>query len=122
MTTICGAVRCNSRGAASSNLAIQIPLIAQDFPEIADVHHGTINLHLDRMLLVLTSDYRSKGISWGKPNDPEVFDFLRIKLEAPEGAAAINAWIYIAHGSPHRMTPGVHEIIAPKLQIADGDR
>src|SRR4051812_39894185 len=117
MTTICGVVQPGFR-AAGGNLIMQIPLIEKAFPEIANVHKwGTLNLLLEKMLLVLTPDHRTKVLFWNKnkPQENEAFDFLRIKIEAPEGAQEIDAWIYIAHGSEHRNTPRVHEIIAPTI-------
>jgi|ERR1041385_948706 hypothetical protein len=119
MITLSGVRKPCSGGAATKNLVKQIPLIANEFPEIAAVHRGTINLHLEKGLLVLTPDYRTNSIPWGDifGEQGEVFDFLRIGLEAPEGNPAIPAWIYIAHGSAHRNTFCVHEIIAPFVNL-----
>ena len=108
---------------ATSNLAIQLPMIATEFPEIADCHLGTINLLLDTPLLVLTPDHRTRPIPWSPEFDPgEIFDFLRIVLEAPVNAAPVPAWLYIAHWSPHRADLRVHEVLAPKMPVRYGDR
>jgi hypothetical protein len=108
-------------GAASGNLAIQLPLIAQEFPEIANCHPGTINLELNCPLLVLAPDHRTRAIFWDKSfPDGEVFDLLRIEFEAPVGASSVQAWLYIPHGSPHRRKPRIHEVIAPKLTLQPG--
>jgi len=45
------------------------------------------------------------------------FDLLRIELEVPFEGARHPAWLYIAHQSPHRATPRVHEVIAPYIDL-----
>jgi hypothetical protein len=101
-------------GTATTNLATQLPLIAREFPEVAACHHGTINLNLDSPLFVIAPDHRTKQIHWNDKDFPdgEVFDWLRIQIEAPVGASPVNAWLYIPHGSIHRGTPTVHEVMA----------
>jgi hypothetical protein len=106
-------------GAANKTLSLQIPLIAQEFPEIASCHRGSINLELDAPLLVMAPDHRTKPIAW-LPNSPqtEMFDFLRVQLEAPVDTVAVQAWLYIPHGSPHRRTPCTHEVITSHIDLA----
>ena len=109
--------------AATGNLRIQLPLIAEEFPEVANSYHGTINLLLDCPLLVLAPDHRTEPISWHRDYPQgEVFDLLRVKLEAPTGAAAVLAWLFIPHGSPHRKNLRLHEVIAPRLKLDEGAR
>ena len=109
-------------GRAAGDLAFQIPRFAVDFPEVDDCHLGTINLILDRPLLVAKPDYR-KQVAWGTdPSQLHGFDFLRIEIEAPIGAAPVRAWLYIPHRSLHRKHLNVHEVIAAKLPIKHGDR
>jgi hypothetical protein len=108
--------------AAHGNLAVQLPLIAAEFPEVAACHYGTINVELAVPLFVIAPDHRTQAIHWndaGFPNG-EVFDLLRIQFEAPLDAGPVNAWLYIPQGSPHRRTPCIHEVIAPHLNIAAG--
>jgi hypothetical protein len=116
MLTISGIYK-KCAGAASGNLKVQLPLLEQEFPEIKGCFSGTLNLQLHHPLLVLTPDHRSKAIDWQPEKHPggEVFDLLRIELEAPEGAEPIRAWLYIAHNSDHRRNPTSHELIAPPL-------
>jgi hypothetical protein len=123
MLTI-GGVFTSGAGAASGNLAIQLPLLEEEFPEIKVCKHGTLNVQFDSPLLVLSPDHRSKAINWQPNNHPggEVFDLLRIELEAPEGAARTCAWLYIAHNSDHRKDPIIHEVMAPPLNIAKNKR
>ena len=75
-------------------------------------------LLLDRPLLILAPDHRTEPIPW-HPDLPqgEVFDLLRIELEAPTGATAVPAWLFIPHGSPHRQNLRLHEVIAAKLDL-----
>jgi hypothetical protein len=123
MLTIGGILR-SGAGAASGNLRIQLPLLEMEFPEVQGCKPGTLNVQFDSPLLVLTADHRSKAINWQPQHHPggEVFDLLRIELEAPDGAARTRAWLYIAHNSDHRKNPTMHEIIAPPLTLATGAR
>lgn len=102
-------------GAASGNLRVQVPLIADHFPEIRSCHCGTINLVLTHSLIVVKPDFRTPPINWQPQHHPngEIFDILRVMLEAPIGADPVRAWIYIALNSDHRKTPNTHEVIAP---------
>ena len=98
--------------AGAENLKVQLPLVIEEFPEIRDTFLGTINLELDKGLLVLSSDHRTRPINWHPEHAPgEVFDFLRIRFEGPEGSQPISAWLYIAHNSPHRSNLKIHELI-----------
>jgi hypothetical protein len=108
MITIEG-VRCEGLNAAHNNLQTQLPLIAEEFPEVAECYHGTINVELPVPLIVVAPDHRSKPIYWDNANFPhgEVFDLLRIEFEAPLDAAPVTAWLYIPHGSPARRTPWI---------------
>jgi hypothetical protein len=123
MLTIGGDYK-SGAGAASVNLQDQLPLLEREFPEIQGCKPGTLNLLLDSPLLVLTPDHRSRAIDWQPEHHPggEVFDLLRIDLEAPEGAARTRAWLYIAHASDHRVNPKMHEVIAPPLALSSGAR
>lgn len=107
-------------GVATGTLARQLPLIAQDFPEVADCFPGTLNLKLELPLEITRPDHRTHPLAWtpsGKTR--EVFDLLRIELELPHFPAPVPAWLYVAHRSPHRATPTLHEVIAPWLAIGD---
>lgn len=105
-------------GVAIRNLRLQLPLIEKEFPEIASCHRGTINLELERPLDNLQPDYRTRPIHWvpGSHNT-EVFDFVRIALELPDHGELIPAWLYVAHRSPHRRNPRIHEVITRQLDL-----
>ena len=111
-------------GFASKELPFLLPLFALDFPEVAGCLHGSINLILDRPLLVVKPDHRSKPLDWrGDPNRLDGYDFLRIEFEAPIGTASVKAWLYIPHVCQHRKYLNVHEVITTtKLPMKHGDR
>src|SRR3984893_11856047 len=99
----------NGTGTAHQNLVLQLPAIAAEFPEVANAHRGTINLQLTLPVFVLAPDHRTRPIQWQPPgNPPEIFDLLRVEIEAPVGAVRVACWLYIAHFSPHRHTPHIH--------------
>jgi len=103
-------------GAAHKLLPLQLPKIRQEFPELTGIHLGTLNVTLESALIVAVPDHRTKPIRWhADSTEGEVFDLLRIRLEAPIGAPEVRAWFYIPHWSPHRADPHLHEILAPKI-------
>ena len=73
----------SGRGIASRCESKQLPLIAEEFPEVSGCHCGTINLQLDRPLLVLSPDRRTKPLKWDRHSPHDVFDLLRVELLAP---------------------------------------
>jgi ADP-heptose:LPS heptosyltransferase len=107
-------------GVAKGTLARQLPLISQDFPEVADCHHGTINLELESPIEVTQPDHRTGPLAWTPSGrTTEVFDLVRIELEFYQSQARVPAWLYVAHGSPHRSTPTIHEVIAQQINLSD---
>ena len=108
--------RFKGEGNASHVLGIQLPLIAQQFPAVADCHAGTINVTFEHPLIVVTPDFRTTPIDW-KPGKHEVFDFVRVTLQVPYEGPACPAWLYVAYRSAHRRNLAAHEIIAPKLNL-----
>lgn len=92
-------------GVATGTLARQLPLIAQDFPEVAGCFPGTLNLKLELPLEVTRPDHRTPPLAWTPSGRTrEVFDLLRIELEFAHLPAPVKAWLYVAHRSPHRAT------------------
>jgi len=57
-------------GAATANLKKQLPPIAEEFPEVRDCFHGTLNVELERGLLVLSADHRTKPVNWDPAHAP----------------------------------------------------
>lgn len=109
-------------GAATGTLSRQLPLISQNFPEVSDCYRGTINLEVECPLTVTTPDHRTAPLAWtASRRTTEVFDLLRIELELNTDHATqlVPAWLYIAHFSPHRQTPTIHEVIAKPLNLTN---
>jgi hypothetical protein len=119
LIVISGRIR-HGIGAAAHALSYQLPHIAKEFPEVATCYHGSINLELEVSLKVLTPDHRTKPIAW-LPGNPktEIFDFVRIEIEAPRNASAVPAWLYIPHRSPHRRKLRIYEVITTQLNLAN---
>lgn len=106
-------------GVASCTLARQLPLISERFPEVSNCWPGTINLELESPLVVINPDHRTPPIAWTPSGvTTEVFDLVRIELEFSHVTFPVPAWLYIAHGSPHRKTPTVHEVITQQLDLS----
>ncbi len=106
-------------GVAQRNLARQLPLISQEFPEVADCHPGTINLVFESAMEVTQPDHRTVPLAWTPSGrTTEVFDLVRAELEFDQLPARVPAWLYVAHGSPHRCTPSVHEVITRKINLS----
>ena len=105
-------------GVATGTLARQLPLISEEFPEVGGCYAGTINLEFSVPVLVVRPDYRTAPLAWTPSGrTTEIFDLLRIELEFSHLPERIPAWLYVAHGSPHRRTPTIHEAIAPRINL-----
>jgi hypothetical protein len=114
MTSIRGQI-VKGTGTACSNLRTQLPKIADAFPEIRAAYPGTINLELEQGLIVVGADHRTPPISWNEQHHAggEIFDLVRLRFFVPESAGTpVKGWLYVPHGSPHRMNPKIHEVIA----------
>ena len=111
--------RTRGLGIATETVAAQMPLLVRTFPEIRDCFSGTINVELETPLRVQRPDHQTGSITWLYKGSPvtEHFGFLRIAFEAPPGGLRVPAWLYIASASPHRATPRIHEVLAPRLDI-----
>jgi len=69
-------------------------------------------------------DHRTPPIPWHPSfGEGEVFDLLRLTLEAPSGTEAVQAWLYIPHGSPHRKNLQYHELLlSSQISLAADER
>src|SRR5947208_9161725 len=124
MLTIAG-TKFKGGGGAVKNLALQIPQIALEFPEIRNCFRGTINLELEKGLLVLKPDHRTKPIQWAPDNTQgEIFDLVRIRMEVPVGSPEFTAWLYVAYWSEWRKHLQKHEVIVDRHigEVRDGTR
>jgi ADP-heptose:LPS heptosyltransferase len=105
-------------GAASGTLARQLPMISAGFPAVSDCFRGTLNVALARPLWVVRADHRTAPLAWTPSGRTrEVFDLLRVQLELVASRKRFEAWLYVAHGSPHRRTPELHELIAGEIEL-----
>ncbi|MFV3290655.1 glycosyltransferase family 9 protein [Pseudomonas sp. NY11955] len=110
-------------GVATGTLARQLPMISRSFPEVAACHPGTLNLQLSRPLRLIHPHHRSAPLAWTPSGRTrEVFDLLRVQLEFDHLAHRVPAWLYVAHGSPHRQNPMLHEVIATRLELNGAKR
>ena len=106
------------RGAGDNLARFQKRLLIEHIPEIEDCFNGTINVKLNVPLYVSRPDLTTPPIEW-RPGTIEQFSFLRVKFTCPRDAAPIACWLIIPHDSPHRADAQSHEILAPRLSIAD---
>lgn len=110
-------------GVASRNLLLQLPLIGAYGPELAHCHAGTINIRCERGFVVTAPNFTTPELSWVPGSRrTESFAFLRVELSLSSHAQRIPAWLYIAQHSPHRKTPAVHEVVAPRLDLEGVDQ
>ncbi|MEF9426135.1 MAG: hypothetical protein L0956_02805 [Candidatus Mariimomonas ferrooxydans] len=100
----------------------QIRYFKKYIPDIEEKYHkGTINLLLERPLIIFSPDIKTPPIEW-ETNCIEVFGFMKIKFETVPSKPnmPLDAWIYIPYGSPHYANPFYKEIIAPTIRDLNG--
>jgi hypothetical protein len=122
MATIIDAIVTKGFGVASKNIKFQLPPLTQQFPNIKDIHPGSINVRLQRPLHTPRYDYTTSPIQWWDAGpdrwQTEIFSFLEIKFEYPLGNRALyRAWFFDCHNSAYHENPYCHEIIS---QMIDG--
>ncbi len=77
-------------------------------------------MELECPLEVTQPDHRTPPLAWTPSGrTTEVFDLVRIELEFGSLPTRVPAWLYVAHLSPHRDTPTVHEVITQQLNLSD---
>ncbi|NLM16476.1 MAG: hypothetical protein GX221_02025 [Candidatus Riflebacteria bacterium] len=105
-------------GESKNTVKEQMPYFEECFPEISSCRHGTINVLLEKPLIVLSPDFVSAPLPWHPAfkivRGGEIFKFLRIRLKI-EGLEETQAWIYKAQFSPYQNNPYYIEILAPDL-------
>lgn len=111
------------RGAGQSQNTIkeQMPFFRDCFPEVADCKVGTLNIRLEKPVVVTNPDFTTRSLPWHPAlklaKSGEMFQFVRIRLTL-EGQKPVNAWIYRAQFSPYREDPFLIEVLAPALSIS----
>jgi hypothetical protein len=112
----------NGLGIAIQTVKAQMPHFLKEFPEIGACRIGTINVELEHPLDIREVDHATGPIMW-EPDFSEKFSFLRVYFECPVGAKPVQAWLYIAHRSPHFTKPHYVEVLTEDLgEIERGTR
>ena len=131
MATIYNAVVFGGIGVFSKNIKYQMPHLVWQFPDIKDIHPGSINVQLEGPLHVARYDCTTLPIPWLHVDDSgeilgwqfERFSFLEIQFE-PMGGRLHRAWIMDCHHSAtFHKDPTRFEIISEKIAgVANGQR
>jgi len=120
MVTIRGTI-VKGKGEGKNTLREQMPLFKPCFPEVADCRPATLNIRLDKPLVVLSADFTTPSLPWHPAlklaKSGESFQFVRITLTL-DGGKPVKAWIYRAQFSPYRNDPFFLEVLAPPLDFA----
>ena len=105
-------------GESKNTIKEQMPYFIKCFPEVAKCKLATINIQLNKPLIILTPDFTTEPLPWHPAfrvvKGGEIFKFLRIKL-AVEGCEEVEAWIYKAQFSPYTKNPYYVEVLAPDI-------
>lgn len=124
MSTIQGIIQ-KGIGESKNTVREQMPYFEKAFPEVSNCYHGTINVLLDKPLVILIADHTTEALPWHPAfkfvKGGEVFKFLRIKLRV-EGFDSVDAWIYKAQFSPYHDNPYYIEILAPHIAFTGTPR
>ncbi|PKL50140.1 MAG: hypothetical protein CVV42_03895 [Candidatus Riflebacteria bacterium HGW-Riflebacteria-2] len=105
-------------GESKNTVHEQMPFFRKCFPEVGGCKEGTINILLEKPLVILTPDFASQPLPWHPAfkvvKGGEVFKFVRVSLTV-EGCKPVKAWIYKAQFSPYHDNPFYIEVLAPDI-------
>lgn len=108
-------------GESKNTVREQIPFFKKVFPEVADCKAGTINILLEKPLVIISPDFTTEPLPWHPAfkivKGGEVFKFLRITLKI-DGFEPVKAWVYQAQFSPYHENPYYIEVIAPEIAFS----
>jgi CTP-dependent riboflavin kinase len=104
-------------GNAVRNNSVLIPLLAAQFPEIANSNQfGTINVRLDQSLDKSHADIWIPRLTWQPVQRThrrlEAFGFIKITFECPLSGPRYDCWIVLPEGSTITYRGDEVEIIA----------
>jgi len=121
MTTVIDAIIFRGSEVATKNMGYQLPELVRQFPNIKNVHPGSINVRLSKPLYGLRYEYTTSPIRWWDAGPDqwqiEIFSFLEIKFEYPiDNNTLYRAWLFDCHNSGYHNNPLFHEIIAEKIE------
>jgi CTP-dependent riboflavin kinase len=103
-------------GAAQNSINKQFALLIKKYSPISNCYKATINVQLDKKLIVLKPDCRTDPIQWDTKFQEEIFDFLEIILFIPRLNKGFRAWLYIPHYSVHRRRKDLHEVLCERIE------
>jgi hypothetical protein len=76
--------------------------------DIKEIYPGSINVRLDQSLQITSYDYTTLPIPWWDVDAThpgrwvsEIFSFVEIKFEYPQGGTPRRAWIFDCHNSAY---------------------
>jgi len=108
-------------GESHNTLKEQMPFFRDCFPEVKDCKPATINILLEKPLVVVAPDFTTQPLPWHPAfkivKGGEIFQFVRINLTVAE-LSPVKAWIYRAQFSPYRDNPFYIEVVAPPLDFS----
>lgn len=107
-------------GESANTVREQMPFFAKCFPEVTKCKPATINILLEKPLVILAPDFTTEPLPWHPAfkiiKGGEVFKFLRIKLKVDD-CDEVDAYIYKAQFSPYHDSPYYIEVLAPEINI-----
>lgn len=105
-------------GESKNTIHAQMPFFKKCFPEVIVCEEGTINIALEKPLVVITPDFTTAPIPWHPAfkvvKGGEIIEFVRIILTV-DGFKPVDAWVYRAQFSPYYNNPFYIEVLAPKI-------
>lgn len=108
------------RGESKNTVHEQMPYFKEVFPEIGVCKEATINILLDKPLVIISPDFTTEPLPWHPAfrivKGGEVFKFLRIKLTIDD-FEPVDAWVYRAQFSPYQDNPYYIEVLAPEINF-----
>lgn len=107
-------------GESQNTIKEQMPFFRECFPEVAECKTGTINVLLEKPLVVVTPDFTTQPLPWHPAfkivKGGETFQFVRINFTI-DGQDTKKAWIYRAQFSPYRENPFYAEVLSAPLEF-----
>jgi len=125
MTVSIEATIIKGAGVAGKNIKFQMPTLIWHFPPIKCIHTASINVLIDKPLLISDYDCTTLPIPWWDVDDTrkefwhtERFSFLEIAFEYPIGRDPKRAWFYMGHDSSSFKDPRHQqfEIVSEKIE------
>lgn len=107
-------------GESANTVREQMPFFKECFPEVTKCKSATINILLEKPLVILAPDFTTEPLPWHPAfkiiKGGEVFKFLRIKLKV-DNCEEVSAYIYKAQFSPYHDSPYYIEVLAPEINF-----